>query len=89
MTKRQIQARIRAVRKEFLDRLKQRFPVVELVGTEERPTGTVVFRVLIPDEDDLLAIADVNAERISELAADEDLHFMVMPISEKPGNRAA
>ena len=88
MTKRQRQARIRQVRDEFLGRLRQRFPLVELVSTEEQPSGTTIFRIYAPYED-LLGLIDTNADRIAELAGEEDLHVMILPVSEKPSERAA
>ena len=88
MTNRARKARIQEVREEFLARLKQRFPLVELVNTEERPTGTVVFLVYAPYEDKM-DILEVNSERIAELAAMENFHVMVLPVNDRPKDRAA
>ena len=87
MTKRLRQMRIREVRDEFLARLKNHFPLVELVDTEDRPAGTVVFRVYAP-YDDKMDILDVNADRIAELA-DQDFHVMVLPVSYRAKDHAA
>ena len=64
----------------MLARLKERFPLVEFIDTEERPSGTTVLRVYAPYEDKLPLI-DVNAAHIAELAGTEDIHVMILPVS--------
>ena len=88
MTKRQMQSRIREVRKEFLTAMRERFPLVEIINTEIRPTGTVVLRIYAPYEDTVAVLETVSA-RVFELGADEKLDVMVLPFREKPSRRAA
>lgn len=87
MTQRQSQVRTRQVCEEMLARLKERFPLVELIDTEERSSGTTVLRVYAPYEDKLPLI-DVNADQIAELAGTEDIHVMILPVSHRVQSNA-
>ena len=88
MTKRQQRARMREVQKELLERVRKRFPRVELIETEERPGGTFVLHLYAPYKDMLFAILDCTSPRVVELI-DEGLDVMVLPHRQKPARRAA
>jgi hypothetical protein len=88
VTKRQKQTRIRQVEKELLALLKERFPLVELLGSQEWADGRVVFDVYAPYEDELEVMQTV-VRRLVELSINEGLHVSVFPLKEKPAHRAA
>jgi hypothetical protein len=88
MTKRQQQARIREVSAEVLDRIKKRFPAVELLSIERLPTGMVVLHVYAPHED-AGDVIEAALDRMVEAIADDGLCLAVMPTRNKPARRAA
>lgn len=88
MTKRQRQSRIREVQKELLARMQERFPQVELLETEQWPTGMVVFDVYAP-YDDCIDVLESVADRMVELGEKESLHIAIVPVRERPVTKSA
>lgn len=88
MTKRQRHYRLRKIQAELLARVKELFPRVEFIGTEEWPNGRFILNVYTPHDDEFDIIRSV-ANRLVELALDEGLHISILPTREKPDRRAA
>ena len=88
MTKRQRQARIREVERELLTRMKEQFPEVELLGTEQWSTGMVVLDVYAPYED-CIDVLDSVSDRVVELGETENLHIAIVPSKRKPAKKSA
>jgi hypothetical protein len=88
VTKRQKKNRILEIQEELLTRMRKRFPRVELLSTEEWPTGTVVIRIYAPYSDKM-ALMESVVDRTVELLVNEGLNISILPLSEKPCRRAA
>jgi hypothetical protein len=63
--------------------MQQSFPQVELLETEQWPTGMVVFDVYAP-YDDCIDVLESVADRVVELGEKEDLHIAIVPVKERP-----
>ena len=88
MIKRPKPERIRKIRLELLTRMRKRFPLVELIDTEVRPAGTIVYRVYAPYDDGFEVLETISG-RLVDLAVDDKLDVLVVPLREKPARRAA
>lgn len=83
MTKRERQARVQQVKDELLALMRSKFPLIEHISTEMRPAGTVVLTVYAPYED-RFEILEATGSRLPELSVSDDLHFVILPLHNKP-----
>lgn len=88
MTAVQRRKRIKEIGQDLLARMRARFPLVELLETEDRPAGTIAYHVYVPYED-VFEVLDATGNRVVELAADENLIVLIIPHSQKPLHQAA
>lgn len=82
MNKRQRRIRIRQVQDELVALIKTKFPLVEHIETEDRPSGTVAISIYAPYED-TFAVLEATGMRLVDLATDENLPVLILPMNQK------
>jgi hypothetical protein len=73
---------MREVQKEFMALMQARFPLIEFLEMEERPTGTVLLHVYSPYPDEIMEVLETTSGPVVDLV-DEGLDVMVLPHSIK------
>jgi len=88
VTKRERWSRIQAIRQELVARIHKKYPRVEHLQTEIRASGMIAIDLFVPYANSMAVLECVMA-RVVKLIEDEGLHIVLIPLSEKPIQRAA